>query len=158
MSLRDCAEQARHDEAVARLRRLLSVRAMAATGSTQQAIATILGVSQPAVSQLLRSSDRVSDIGPTEVLEAAAPVLKEVAAERGFTDLAVFGSVARRQSRKDSDIDLIVRAPGGAQISDLVALASTFSAIVGRPVDVVTYGGLKDGIDDDIRRGMVPLR
>lgn len=157
MSLRECAEQARHDADVARLRRLLSVRAMAVTGSTQHAIATLLGVSQPAVSQLLRSSDRVSDLGPAEALEAAAPVFKEVAAERGFTDLAVFGSVATRRSRQDSDIDLIVRPPRGAQITDLVALASTFSAIVGRPVDVVTYGGLKDGIDDDIRREMVPL-
>lgn len=26
-----------------------------------------------------------------------------------------------------------------------------------RHLDVVTYGGLKDGIDDDIRREMVPL-
>ena len=157
MSLRDCAEKARHDEDVARLRRLLSVRAMAATGSTQHAIAQLLGVSQPAVSQLLRSSDRVSDLGPAEALEAADPVLKQVAAERGFTDLAVFGSVATRQARMDSDIDLIVQPPRQAQISDLVALASTFSAIVGRPVDVVSYGGLKDGIDDDIRRELVPL-
>lgn len=135
----------------------MSVRAMVAIGTSQRSIAHDLGVSQPAVSQLLRTSECVTQLSPEEALEAAVPVLKDVAAQRGFSDLAVFGSIARGQAGPDSDIDLIVRPPSGAQIGDLVALADTFSTIVGHHVDLITYGGLKARVDDDIRREMVTL-
>lgn len=46
---------ARREEEVARLRRTLALRAMVATGMSQRQIAEVLGVSQPAVSQQLKS-------------------------------------------------------------------------------------------------------
>jgi predicted nucleotidyltransferase len=69
----------------------------------------------------------------------------------------VFGSVARGEARPESDIDLVVRAPRGTQIGDLVAFSSLLSEVLGRHVDVITYGALKKGLDDDIRRDMVRL-
>lgn len=75
----------------------------------------------------------------------------------GFTELAVFGSVARHQARPDSDIDLLVESPPGISISVLLAMSDLFERILGRPVDLVTYGGLKPFIDDDIRREAVLL-
>lgn len=157
MSLVQCAEDARHDEEIARLRRVFAIRALVAEGNTQTAIAMDLGVTQPAVSQLLQSSERVRDIEPAVVLEAAAPVLKELATQRGLSDLAVFGSVARGEARVDSDVDLIVRAPKGTTIMDLMSFAELLAKVLGRDVDVITYGSLKKGIDDDIRREMVRL-
>lgn len=130
---------------------------MVVIGMSQRTIALDLGVTQPAVSQLLRASECVAEVSSDDALEAAVPVLKDVATQRGFSDLAVFGSIARGEAGLNSDIDLIVRPPKGTQISDLVALADAFSSIVGHHVDVMTYGGLKPGIDDDIRRDMVPL-
>ena len=47
---------ARHNEEVARLRRVLALRAMVATGLSQREIAAALGISQPAVSQQLRAA------------------------------------------------------------------------------------------------------
>ena len=147
---------ARRDEDVARLRRLLALRAMAATGKSQREIAAELGVSQPAISQQLRTAPEHS-IHPEALLEAAAPILKRVAETYGFADLAVFGSVARHQARPDSDIDLLVRQPAGTTISGLNRLRTLFERILGRSVDVMTYGGLKAVIDDDIRREAVLL-
>jgi len=138
-------------------RRAFAVGALVAQGSTQTAVARDLGVTQPAVSQLLRSSERVRDIEPGVVLEAAAPVLKELAAQRGLSDLAVFGSVARGDAHVDSDVDLLVRAPRGTTIMDLVSFAELLAKVLARNVDVITYGSLKEGIDDDIRREMVRL-
>ncbi len=149
--------EARRDEDVARFRRLLALRAMVATGMSQRDIATALGVSQPAVSQQLKAASHLGAARPETLIEAAAPILKQIAAERGFSRLAVFGSVARRQARQDSDIDLLVEAPAGTSISDMVALQTLIEAILGRPVDLVSYGGLKPGIDDDVRREAVPL-
>ncbi|MFD6856277.1 helix-turn-helix domain-containing protein [Rhodococcus sp. NPDC060086] len=47
---------ARRDEYVARLRRQLALRAMAATGMSQRQIAEALNITQPAVSQQTRVS------------------------------------------------------------------------------------------------------
>ncbi|MBM3689624.1 MAG: Cro/Cl family transcriptional regulator [Actinobacteria bacterium] len=157
MNLAACVNGARRDESVARLRRALAIRAMAANGMSQQAIARELGVSQPAVSQALAASARVSGLDLELVLEAVSPVLKVVAEQRGFSDLAVFGSVARGEAGPESDVDLIVRPPSDAQIADMVSLAQIFSEIVGRHVDVISYGALKEGVDDDIRSEMVRL-
>lgn len=157
MSLLDQYRAAREGETVARLRRGLTLRAMQATGSTQREIAKALGVSQPAVSKQLDSAIDPTSVSPETLLEAAAPILRDIAEERGYENLAVFGSIARREGRDDSDVDLIVEAPKGTTISDLVYLRETFAIILSRPVDLITYGSLKDGLDDDIRRESVLL-
>lgn len=97
---------ARHDEDVARMRRVLALRAMVASGMSQRQIAEALGVTQPAVSQQLKFAPGLDDVHPAALLEAATPVLKALAADRGYSRLAVFGSVARGTARADSDPDL----------------------------------------------------
>jgi len=130
---------------------------MAELGSTQRELAAALGVSQPAISQQLKAVSDLSRVQPELLVEAAAPVLRRVAAERGFTRLAVFGSVARRQAQQDSDIDLLVDAPPGTTIQGLLSLRELFERILGRSVDLVTYGALRQQRDDDIRREAVLL-
>jgi len=150
-------QQARREEDVARLRRVLALRALVATGSSQREIAEALGVSQPAVSQQLKAARAVTEVHPETLLAAAAPILVDVAHSKGFDRLAAFGSVARREARVDSDIDLLVDAPATAGIKELVELRRIFEEILGRPVDLVTYGGLKPTIDADIRAEALPL-
>ena len=64
---------------------------MVAIGMSQRQIAEALGVSQPAVSQQLRSGNQLDGVHPQVLLEAAGPVLKALAADHGYTRLAVFG-------------------------------------------------------------------
>jgi len=143
-------------EAIARLRRVLALRAMLASGLTQRQVAESVSISQPAVSQQLKAA-AIERVDPARLMVAGGPVLREVAEERGFVDLAVFGSVARGETRSDSDIDLLVRPPRGTTIAGLLELQRLFEAILGRSVDLMTYGGLKDGIDNDILEEAVPL-
>lgn len=150
-------QQARREEDVARLRRSIALRALVATGSSQREIADALGVSQPAVSQQLKAARTVTEVPPETLLTAAAPILVDVARSKGFDRLAVFGSVARGEARADSDVDLLVEPPNGAGIRELVALREVFEEILGRPVDLATYGGLKPVIDADIRTEAVLL-
>jgi len=157
MSLLVEHRNARHQEEIAKLRRAVALRALVAAGCSQSEIAAALGVSQPAVSQQLKAGQTVATVHPETLLEAAAPILVDVARTSGFDRLAVFGSVARRQARPDSDIDLLAEPPADAGIKDVLALRDTFQAILGRPVDLVTYAGLRDGLDDDIRREAVLL-
>ena len=148
---------ARLDEDVARLRRVLALRAMVATGMTQRRIAEALGITQPAVSQQLKFAPELDDFHPEVLLEAAAPILKAVAADHGYTRLAVFGSVARHQARQDSDIDLIVDAPEGTSSFELIRFKQRIEQVLGREIDLIDYGGLKPRRDDDILREAVLL-
>ena len=143
---------ARRDEEVARLRRVLSLRAMVATGMSQRQIAEALGVSQPAVSQQLKSGNQLDAVHPQVLLEAAGPVLKALVADLGYTRLAVFGSVARGTASPDSDIDLIVESPSGTSSFEFLRFKQLIEQVLGREVDLIDYGGLKPKIDDDIRR------
>lgn len=152
MTLVDEYRTAKRDEHVARLRRVLALRAMAATGMSQRQIANALGITQPAVSQQLKFGFELDGVHPEVLLEAAAPVLRVLAAEHGYSRLAVFGSVARHEARKDSDIDLLVEAPEGTSSFDFVRFKRLVEQALGREVDLVSYGGLKANIDDDIRR------
>lgn len=148
---------ARHVEDVARLRRVLALRAMAATGMSQRLIAEELGISQSAVSQQLKAAPELDRVHPATLLEAAAPVLKALAEAKGYARLGVFGSIARGQARPDSDIDLVVEAPSGTSSFDFVRFKMLIEQVLGRKVDLIDHGGLKPRIDDDIRRDTVLL-
>jgi len=157
MTLLDEYRGARHDEDVTRLRRVLALRAMVATGMSQRDIAAALGVSQPAVSQQLKAAPDLVSVHPETLLEAAGPVLRRVAEDQGYQRLAVFGSVARGQARRESDIDLLVEVPEGTSSFTMIRFQQLLEQILGRRVDLVSYGGLKPGLDDDIRRDAVLL-
>jgi len=146
---------AQHDEQVARVRRVVALRAMRAAGMTQREIAGHLAISQPAVSQQLAVDLR--SFHPELIVEAAAPILRSVAAEHGYGRIAVFGSVARGQARIDSDIDLLVETPPGASSFAFVRFRRLLGDVLGREVDLVDYAGLTPRIDDDIVREAVAL-
>lgn len=148
---------ARRDENVARLRRVLALRAMGASGMSQRQIAQALGITQPAVSQQLKFAPELDDVHPEVLLEAAVPVLKALATEHAYTRLAVFGSVARHQARQDSDIDLLVEAPEGTSSFGFIGFKQLIEQVLGREIDLVSYGGLKPKLDDDIQREAVLL-
>jgi len=67
-------------------------------------------------------------------------------------ELAVFGSIARGDFREDSDIDIVITFSPDARVG-LLALArmeTELSAMFNRKVDLVTKGGLKPLIRDEI--------
>lgn len=107
--------------------------------------------SQSAISQQLRSAPDLAGINASDLVEAGASLLKALGAEHGFTRLAVFGSVARGEARTDSDVDLLVEAKKGTSSFGLVKFQKLLESVLGRHVDLVEYGGLKPGVDDDIR-------
>lgn len=157
MSLVAEYRNARRGEDVARLRRVLALRAMTASSMSQRDIAQALAISQPAVSQQLKFATQLDNVHPEDLLEAAAPVLKALAADHGYSRLAVFGSVARHQARPDSDIDLIVEPPEGTSSFGFIRFKQLIEQVLGREIDLVDYGGLNPTIDDDIRRESVLL-
>lgn len=69
--------------------------------------------------------------------------LVTVAAQRGATNLRVFGSVARGDARPSSDVDLLVDLEPGRSLVDLGGLLMDLSDVLGVDVDVVTEASVK---------------
>ena len=64
---------------------------------------------------------------------------------RGVSHAALFGSLARGDSRPDSDIDIMIEVnpAAGIGVYEYVALEDYIAALFDRPVDVVSREGLK---------------
>ncbi len=54
------------------------------------------------------------------------------------------GSVARGDDSDDSDYDFLARFAEGASLFDLAGLQLDLKELLGRDVDVISVGGLKD--------------
>jgi uncharacterized protein len=150
------AEARRSDSLYRESRRVLvsAVRRGAASGMTQRQIARAVGRSQPEVSRLLRFQPtsprgRVLARRRAEVLRAAA--------DAGFRDVRVFGSVVRGQDGPDSDIDFLVTPPPEATLLDFARLERALSELLGNRVQVVPAGQLRPAVRDEVLAEAVPL-
>jgi len=52
---------------------------------------------------------------------------------------SIFGSVARGESNKKSDVDLLIEFKGKKSLLDLVRLKMKLEELLGRKVDILTY-------------------
>jgi len=67
------------------------------------------------------------------------PILKR----QGVTKAAFFGSVARGEAIKKSDVDILVRLPRKKSLLDFVGLKLKLEEKLGKKVDLVSYSGIK---------------
>jgi predicted nucleotidyltransferase len=77
------------------------------------------------------------------LVEQHRDAIKALAARHNGGRVRLFGSVARGEEDKDSDIDLLVDFLPGSSLFDLLRLTRELEALLRRPVDVVSRGGLK---------------
>ena len=79
-----------------------------------------------------------------ELVKANREAIIRIAAERGATNVRVFGSVARGDAQDESDVDFLVDLEAGRSLLDLAGLMLDLEELLGRHVDVGTAGGLKE--------------
>jgi predicted nucleotidyltransferase len=80
-----------------------------------------------------------------------------VAAVHGASSVRLFESVAREQSRADSDIDLLVALERDRSLLDLIAIKQELEDLRGRPVDVVTEASLSPYFRENVLDQAVAL-
>lgn len=90
-------------------------------------------------------------------IEKLKETLAPVARASGVVRSALFGSFARGEANKESDVDVLVEMPAGKSLFDLVDLKLKMEDATGRSVDLVTYGSLHPLLRENIEREMVPL-
>jgi predicted nucleotidyltransferase len=73
-----------------------------------------------------------------KIKERILPILKKYNVKRA----GMFGSMARAEARRDSDIDILVELPDDATLFDLVGLKIELEERLKRKVDILTYNSI----------------
>ncbi|MEK6286606.1 MAG: nucleotidyltransferase family protein [Acidobacteriota bacterium] len=80
-----------------------------------------------------------------------------IAARHGARNVRIFGSVARTEAGRDSDVDVLVDLEPGRSLLDLGGLLMELQDLFGCRVDVVTEQGLRPRIRERVLREAVTL-
>jgi uncharacterized protein len=75
-------------------------------------------------------------------LRARRQQILSYAADHGARNVRVFGSTARGESGRTSDVDLLVEMEPGRSLIDLVGLWQDLEDLLGTRVDVLSDGGV----------------
>lgn len=82
-----------------------------------------------------------------ELKKKIMPVLKK----NNVKKLSVFGSVARGEEKRGSDIDLLVKFKGQKGLTDLVGLKIELENKLNRKVDINTYSAVSFSLKEKIK-------
>ena len=87
--------------------------------------------------------------GPIQINETT---LADLAKRHKVSELAIFGSSLRDDFTSKGDVDILVTLLPGADVSlfDLVDMGDELSALIGRPVDLVSKLGIKPRIRQSV--------
>lgn len=124
------------------------------------------------LSKLIEATGHVVSIqvvpGPVEVrglpdtpmgrrLRRHRQAMLEAAANRGATNVRVFGSVARGEDSATSDVDIMVDLDDRVGLVGLAGLERELSEILKRSVDVVPAKSLKSAVARRVARDVITL-
>jgi len=76
--------------------------------------------------------------------------LAQLCREQGIVFAGLFGSQARGEATKDSDVDLLVRFEGRRSLIDLVGSEREIEEAIGQSVDLVTENALSPYLRDRV--------
>jgi len=138
-------------------------RARLAAGLTQHELAEQTGIVQSTIAayesgrrtpseDACRRILTATGVRPSALLHRHRRELLDQLAALGVSEVAVFGSVARRSDDEGSDVDLLVTLATGTSLFDLVDIHDKIEHIIGTDVDVVSRGSLQPDLFEAHRR------
>ncbi|MGO9240388.1 MAG: nucleotidyltransferase family protein [Bryobacteraceae bacterium] len=97
--------------------------------------------------------------GPTvgDTIRKQREAILRVAASHGASAVRLIGSVARGESRPDSDVDLLVTWREGTTLLNHAALMLDLERLLGRKVDIASDGWVKPSIRESVYRDAIAL-
>ena len=88
-----------------------------------------------------------------QIKKQVLPILKRAGVKRS----SLFGSYARGDQTKNSDIDLLVELPKGSSLLDLIGLEMELKKAVGKKVDLLTYNSIHPLLKDYIQKDQLQI-
>jgi predicted nucleotidyltransferase len=92
-----------------------------------------------------------------KLLNRHREAILDIAQRYGAQDVRIFGSVARGDTSKFSDLDLIVRFEPGRSLFDHGRLLMDLQDLLGIKVDVISEGGLRPRFRRQVMKEAVSL-
>jgi len=83
--------------------------------------------------------------------------IKKILQKKGVTKAAIFGSHARGEQKKNSDIDLLVKLPKKMTLLGMGGLKVDLEESVGKKVDLVEYHLIHPSLKDEILKEQIPI-
>ena len=80
-----------------------------------------------------------------------------IARQHGARNVRVFGSLARGEGKRDSDLDVLLELEPGRSLLDIVAIKQDLEDLLNTKVDVVTETAVSPYIRDQILRQAISL-
>jgi uncharacterized protein len=74
----------------------------------------------------------------------------DVLKKRGVKRAGIFGSYARGEENKRSDIDILIEPVKGMSLLDIVMLELLLKKILKRKIDLLTYNGISPYLKENI--------
>ena len=93
----------------------------------------------------------------SSLLQRYRTEILDLAVRHGARNVRVFGSLARGEGAKGSDLDLLVTLGEERSLLDLVGLKQDLEDLVHRPVDVVTEQALSPYLRERVLSEAIPL-
>lgn len=90
-----------------------------------------------------------------QLLSVLRAHLQDVRRQFGVKRLTLFGSAARDQMQRDSDVDILVEFQGPPTFDGYMDLKAYLEALLGTAVDLVTEDALKPRMRPLIEKDMV---
>jgi len=81
----------------------------------------------------------------------------EICREHDVDRLSIFGSVARGEATKESDIDLLVHFSKPKSLLTIIGLEEQLEAVIGKSVDLLTEAALSPYIREHIVQDLVVI-
>ena len=91
-------------------------------------------------------------MGQAESVRSKSDKILEVAARHGAMNVRLFGSLARREERADSDVDLLVEFKHPVGLFEFIELQQRLETILGCKVDLGTLRSLKPRLKEQVLR------
>ena len=85
-----------------------------------------------------------------EIKKLTEPILRKNSVEYA----GVFGSVARGEASKDSDVDILVRFSKDISLLDHIGVAQELEDVLNRKVDLVTERSLKNSLVPSVKKDL----
>jgi len=96
-----------------------------------------------------KRSTKAKRMSPSTIAKLR-PIVLKITQEYGVSNVRIFGSFARGEQRKTSDVDLLIDLPEGMSLFDLSGLKIDLEDALKRKVDVVPARSIKPMLRDRI--------
>lgn len=83
-------------------------------------------------------------------LNKLKPIIVRILKKNGVTKAGIFGSYARREQKKKSDIDILVKTKKSMSLLGFSHIKTELEDALGRKVDLVEYSTIKPLIKEQI--------